>query len=92
MLCDDCKERPASVHITKIYNNQKTERHMCDQCAQKSGEIGISTDSQVCGSGFLKGMFSHGIGGRTPAKKRGGLPRLRYDLWRFQPPGQNRLR
>ncbi|MDR3589446.1 MAG: UvrB/UvrC motif-containing protein [Negativicutes bacterium] len=60
MLCDDCKERPASVHITKINNNQKTEKHMCDQCAQKSGEISFSTDSQFAVQDLLKGMFSHG--------------------------------
>jgi protein arginine kinase activator len=68
MLCDDCKERPASVHITKIYNNQKTERHMCDQCAQKSGEISISTDSQFAVQDFLKGMFSHGSAGAPQLK------------------------
>ncbi|NTW72367.1 MAG: hypothetical protein HGA49_09015 [Eubacteriaceae bacterium] len=32
MLCDNCKERPASVHITKIINGEKKEVHLCDQC------------------------------------------------------------
>ncbi|MBP2655264.1 MAG: UvrB/UvrC protein [Firmicutes bacterium] len=59
MLCDDCKERPVSVHITKINNNQKTEKHLCEQCAQKYGEIQFSTDNQFSVQDFLKGMFNH---------------------------------
>ncbi len=42
MLCDDCKERQASVHITKINNGQKTERHLCEICAEKAGELSFT--------------------------------------------------
>jgi protein arginine kinase activator len=70
MLCDDCKERQASVHITKINNNQKTEKHMCDQCAQKSGEISFTSDSQFAVQDLLKGMFSHGFT-NAPQQKSG---------------------
>lgn len=69
-MCDDCKERPASVHITKINNNQKTEKHLCDQCAQKSGEISFTTDSQFAVQDLLKGMFSHGVA-NVPQQKSG---------------------
>ncbi|HMM23151.1 MAG TPA: UvrB/UvrC motif-containing protein [Selenomonadales bacterium] len=61
MLCDDCKERPASVHITKINNNKKTEKHLCDICAQKSGELTFSTEAQHTVQDFLKSMFSYGF-------------------------------
>jgi protein arginine kinase activator len=58
MLCDDCKERPASVHITKINNNVKTEKHLCEQCAQKAGEMTFFTENQFSVQDFLKGMFN----------------------------------
>ncbi len=38
MYCEDCKKRPATVHLTQVFNGQKTENHLCEQCAsQKSG-------------------------------------------------------
>lgn len=33
MICQECKQRPASVHLTKIINNHKTELHLCEECA-----------------------------------------------------------
>lgn len=37
MNCQKCKIRPASVHITKILNNKKTTRHLCNICAAEEG-------------------------------------------------------
>ena len=62
-MCDDCKEKPASVHITKINNNKKMERHLCESCAQKSGELSFPNDAQFAVHDFLKGMFNHGYAG-----------------------------
>lgn len=39
MYCEHCKQRPATLHFTKIINNEKTEVHLCEQCAQEMGEI-----------------------------------------------------
>ncbi|EAX46673.1 UvrB/UvrC protein [Thermosinus carboxydivorans Nor1] len=61
MLCDECKRRPASVHITKITNNHKVEKHLCQQCAQASGEGSFSFGPQFSVHDFLKGMFNHGF-------------------------------
>jgi protein arginine kinase activator len=57
MLCDGCKKRPASVHITEIKNNQKAEKHLCEQCAKTSGEAVFSVDQQFTVQDLLKGMF-----------------------------------
>src|SRR2546427_586523 len=35
MLCDDCKQQPAVVHITQIVNGQKLEFHLCLTCANR---------------------------------------------------------
>jgi ATP-dependent Clp protease ATP-binding subunit ClpC len=39
MLCQNCKANPATVHITKIVNGKKVERHLCGQCAAEQGFV-----------------------------------------------------
>lgn len=69
MLCDHCKSKPACVHITKIINNQKVEKHLCQECAQGSGEMNFSMVNDFSVNDFLKGMFNyefvHGAGPKT---------------------------
>lgn len=36
MLCDECGKNEASVHVTSIINGNKTERHLCEECARKN--------------------------------------------------------
>lgn len=38
MECQECHERPASIHFTKIINGEKMEYHLCEQCAKEKGE------------------------------------------------------
>jgi protein arginine kinase activator len=60
MLCDDCKKRQASVHITKIINNQKVEQHLCEVCAKESELVVFAVNPQsFTVQDFLKGMFHH---------------------------------
>lgn len=35
VLCEDCLQNPATVHITKIINNEKTEQNLCENCARR---------------------------------------------------------
>ncbi|WP_027410207.1 UvrB/UvrC motif-containing protein [Anoxybacteroides tepidamans] len=39
MICQECKQRPATMHFTKIINGEKTEFHLCEHCAQERGEV-----------------------------------------------------
>lgn len=39
MLCQQCKERPATVHFTKIVSGEKSEFHLCEVCAQEKGDF-----------------------------------------------------
>ncbi|MCL6454733.1 MAG: UvrB/UvrC motif-containing protein [Alicyclobacillus sp.] len=39
MLCQQCKQRPATVHFTKIVSGEKSEYHLCEQCAQEKGDF-----------------------------------------------------
>jgi len=39
MLCQVCKEHTATIHLTEISHGQRTEIHICEQCAQKQGIV-----------------------------------------------------
>lgn len=46
MLCDDCGENEAILHVTKIENNQMNTYHLCEGCATAKGleAAGTATD------------------------------------------------
>ena len=37
MQCERCKKNVATVHLTEIVKSQKTEKHLCEQCAKDEG-------------------------------------------------------
>ena len=37
MLCERCKKNVATVHLTEIVKNQKTEKHLCEECSKEEG-------------------------------------------------------
>ena len=39
MICQECNERPATLHFTNFSNGEKTELHLCERCAQEKGEM-----------------------------------------------------
>lgn len=39
MICQECNERPATFHFTKVINGEKTEVHICEHCAQENSEM-----------------------------------------------------
>lgn len=41
MLCQQCGQRPATVHIVKQVNNHKEEYHLCDLCAREQGQMNM---------------------------------------------------
>lgn len=44
MLCSQCQERDAVVHLTQIVDNAVTQVHLCEKCAT---ERGIETSSSA---------------------------------------------
>ncbi|MDP4086521.1 MAG: UvrB/UvrC motif-containing protein [Bacillota bacterium] len=56
MNCQECNQRPATLHFTKIINGEKTEVHLCEKCAQEKGELFMLNG----GSGFT---FNHLLAG-----------------------------
>lgn len=35
MMCDRCGQRQATIYLTKVVNGNKTELHLCKQCAEQ---------------------------------------------------------
>ncbi len=60
MLCDDCKKNEAKVFMTQIFGNQKTEKHLCEECAKKYGEMLLNAGPGFSVNDFLAGIFNQG--------------------------------
>src|SRR3989338_5193968 len=37
MVCDVCKQNQATVHLTEIVDEQMSELHLCETCANQKG-------------------------------------------------------
>ncbi|ATW27072.1 UvrB/UvrC motif-containing protein [Candidatus Formimonas warabiya] len=59
MLCDKCKQRPATVHFTKIVNNEKYEQHLCDECAKGVPHFGFGGDPNFSLNKFLAHLLTN---------------------------------
>ncbi len=57
MLCQECKEKKATVHLTKVVNGKKEEYFLCEECARAKGEWGFLTEPVSLHS-FLSGLLS----------------------------------
>ena len=55
MMCQRCKKKRATVHVTEVSGKNKGEIHLCDACAQKEG---VTLKSQVSLADFLAGLIS----------------------------------
>lgn len=57
--CQECQKRPATIHFTKIINGEKTEVHLCEQCAQEKGNvIMFNNTSGLSINNLLAGLFN----------------------------------
>ncbi|QSQ08326.1 Protein-arginine kinase activator protein [Koleobacter methoxysyntrophicus] len=57
MLCEECGKRPASVHITKVVNGEKTERHLCEECARELEDFSFSFQPNFTIHNLLAGLL-----------------------------------
>ena len=60
MLCENCKTNEATIHYTEIINNDKSEHHICLECAKKLNLPGImnSAENEFPFVSLLKGILS----------------------------------
>ncbi|MBN1269562.1 MAG: UvrB/UvrC motif-containing protein [Kiritimatiellae bacterium] len=61
MLCEQCHERDATVHLTQVVDGAVKKLHLCEQCAK---EAGLDLHGPVSITDILLGM-----GGETDAAR-----------------------
>ncbi|MCW2277856.1 UvrB/UvrC motif-containing protein [Heliophilum fasciatum] len=60
MYCDECKKKPAAVHITQIINGEKSERNLCEDCARLTHkELSMAFDDNFPINKFLAGLLGY---------------------------------
>jgi len=62
MICQVCREKPATVHVTKVVNNVRTELHLCQQCARERGELHVLSTPSFAISNLLAGLLQGDLG------------------------------
>ncbi|WP_210367527.1 UvrB/UvrC motif-containing protein [Bacillus sp. REN3] len=63
MICQECNERPATLHFTNFSNGEKSEMHLCEKCAQEKGEMFMLNN----GPGFSINSLLAGLLNMEPA-------------------------
>lgn len=57
MKCQECHERPATLHFTQVINGQKTEIQVCEVCAKEKGYV-YHADDPYSLHNLLTGLFN----------------------------------
>ena len=73
MLCQECKKNPATVHVTKIVNNIKTELHLCQSCAGEREDLNWFSPISI--NDFMAGFLNP----IKPTRAADTIPTLRCD-------------
>ncbi|MTI80701.1 MAG: hypothetical protein FH758_07425 [Firmicutes bacterium] len=59
MKCERCSQRPATVHLTQVINNKKTEMSVCEYCASELQQEAWGFDPQFNLHHFLGSLMGH---------------------------------
>ena len=63
MICENCKERPASVTITQGSMGGSMERHLCEKCAFQSQTFHFDPNQEPLS---IQQFLSHWFSGSDP--------------------------
>lgn len=66
MICQECGQRAATFHVTRVVNDQKLELHLCEQCARERGELEFLLEPKFSIHNLLAGFLEQGLGRRAP--------------------------
>lgn len=69
-MCEKCGKRPATVHVQRIVNGEKSESHLCQKCAAENNELGVFIQPLSVNS-LLSAMLG-GAESATPRMLGGG--------------------
>ncbi|WP_156291789.1 UvrB/UvrC motif-containing protein [Oceanobacillus salinisoli] len=57
MECQECHERPATLHFTQVINGKKTEIRVCEVCAKEKGYVNYPEEGYSLHN-LLTGLFN----------------------------------
>lgn len=57
MECQECHQRPATLHFTQVINGNKTEVHVCEVCAKEKGYMTYPEEGYSLHN-LLSGLFN----------------------------------
>lgn len=70
MLCQRCGEKEATVHLTKIINGKKTEIFLCEDCAEETGQLSLSTGDPFSFHNLLADILNSGLESSVKESKK----------------------
>ncbi|KLU61498.1 hypothetical protein CEB3_c21780 [Peptococcaceae bacterium CEB3] len=73
MLCQNCHEREANVHIAKTVNGQTQNLYLCEQCAKKVQEANFMFQPGLIVPDFLQALF--GFSSESAPQQEQACPR-----------------
>ncbi|HWQ74057.1 MAG TPA: UvrB/UvrC motif-containing protein [Syntrophomonas sp.] len=62
MYCEECKQKPAAVHLTQVYNGNIIQLHLCEECAAKKGGFIFDPGNKFSIPNLLGSIFGIGYG------------------------------
>lgn len=84
MMCDRCGQRQATIYLTKVVNGDKTELHLCKQCAEQ-GDSEFFKDMSLAN---ILANLANAQQKKAPASPPVVCPDCGYDLERFRREGR----
>lgn len=69
MQCQECHQRPATLHFQQIINGEKSEIKLCEVCAQEKG-YGQTSDENYSLHDLLTGLFNFDTSQINPQTKQ----------------------
>ncbi|OBG87427.1 hypothetical protein A9X05_01545 [Mycobacterium sp. E3298] len=79
MVCQECGQRPATLHFTKYVNGEKNELHICEACAREKGELIPGTSAGFSIHNLLSGLMDFDPSGLSGAKAKAQAQALRCE-------------
>ena len=53
ILCDECGQRPAAIHVTAVINGEKQDINLCHECASRRKEFSVHMSALADKLGML---------------------------------------
>ncbi|NGP46724.1 hypothetical protein G4V62_17885 [Bacillaceae bacterium SIJ1] len=70
MKCDNCQQRPATVHFTQIVNQEKSVQHLCEVCAAEKEEYSPMSQAGYTIQDLFSGIFGQAQNAFFPQASR----------------------